>query len=250
MAMILQDAAMLVLMRDRPGAGTKPEVILLKRRSDRAFAAGVYRFPGGVLEPTDCIPSALALSLALTAAEAALRMPDVEPSSRTLGFWIAALRQTFAEADFLLARYGDGRLWEPSANDLRILVWQRRAIQQGHTNFPNMMHKLERWLATDLLVYFAHWITPETCSPRFSMRCFLTQAPFGVSPLPESSEAVEQLWLTAEEALQRHTNGELETTAVTTHILQRLMPFHTAAAAIDHMRLQTVETVVGVPEPG
>lgn len=249
MAMRIQDAAMLIPMRDRPGAGTKPEVLLLKHRSDREFATGAYRFPSGVLEPTDCIPSALALSPGLTAAEAALRIPDVAPSSRALGFWIAALRQTFAEAGFLLSRYGDGRLWEPSANDLRLLVWQRRAMQQGHTNFPNMMHELERWLATDLLVYFAHWITPETCSPRFSMRCFLTHVPFGVSPLPEPPEAVEQLWLTAEEALQRHANDELETTAVTTQILQLLRPFPTAASVIDHMRLQTVETKLGAPEP-
>ncbi len=243
MTTILQDAAMLVLMRDLPGAGTKPEVLLVKRRSNSGFETGAYSFPGGVLEPTDGLPAALALSPGFTAAEAALRMPDFEPSSRALSFWIAALRQTFAEADLLLSRYGDGRLWEPDANDLRTLVWQRRAWQQGNTNFPNMMHELERWLATDLLVYFAHGVTPETESPRFSTRCFLTPIPFGISALPETSTTVEQLWLTSEEALQRQANGELKITAIAANLLQRLMPFSTAQAAIDHMRLQTVETI-------
>lgn len=242
MATRLQDAAMLVLMRDRPGLGTKPEVLLLKRRSQGGFEAGAYSFPGGVLEPADGIPAALALSHAFTAAEAALRMPDVSSPSRALSFWIAALRQTFVEADILLARYGDGRLWEPSANDLHILVWQRRALRQGHTNFPNMMHELERWLATDLLVYIAHQTTPETGSPRFSTRCFLTRVPSGISALPETSSAVEQLWLSPEEALQRCEAGTLTTTAITANVLERLLPFSTAAEAIERLLLQSVET--------
>jgi len=242
MATIIQDAAILVLLRDLPGIGTKPEVLLVKRRSERGFEAGAYSFPGGVLEPTDCLPAALALSPGVTDAEAGLRMPDVEPSSRALGFWIAALRQTFAEADLLLARYGDGRLWEPSANDLRTLVWQRRAWQQGHTNFPNMMHELERWLATDLLVYFAHGITPETVSPRFSTRCFLTRVPSSVSALPETALAVDQLWLTAEAALQHHASGDLQLTDIAAKILQLLEPFpHAESAMHHHLRLQHVE---------
>ncbi|ETX07221.1 hypothetical protein [Candidatus Entotheonella palauensis] len=244
MATTPQDAAMLVLMRDQPGAGTKPEVLLVKRRSDRGFETGAYSFPGGALERIDYLPVALALSPGVTAEEAALRMPDVESSSRALGFWIAALRQTFAEADFLLARYGDGTLWEPSANDLRTLVWQRRSWQKGDTNFPNMMHELERWLATDLLVYFAHGLTPETPSPRFSTRCFLARVPFRVSPLPETSLAVDQLWVTAEEALRRHASGELQTTAITAKILQLLEPFSTAESAINHhLRLQSAEAL-------
>ena len=242
MATQLQDAAMLVLLRDLPGAGTKPEVLLVKRRSDRGFDAGAYSFPGGVLEPIDCLPAALALSPGVTAEEASLRMPDVASSSRALGFWIAALRQTFAEADFLLSRYGDGTLWKPSANDLRVLVWQRRAWQKGDTNFPNMMHELERWLATDLLVYFAHGVSPETSSPRFSTRCFLTRVPSDIEALPETSLAVEQLWLTAEEALQRHANGDLQITDIAAKILRLLEPFHTAESAMSHhLRLQRAE---------
>ncbi|WP_089718874.1 hypothetical protein [Candidatus Entotheonella palauensis] len=244
MATTPQDAAMVVLMRDQPGAGTKPEILLVKRRSESGFETGAYSFPGGALEPIDCLPVSLALSPGVTAAEAALRMPDAESPSRALGCWIAALRHTFAEADFLLARSGDGTLWEPSENDLRTLVWQRRAWQKGDTNFPNMMHELERWLATDLLVYFAHGFTPEAPPPRFSTRCFLTRVPFRVSPLPETSLAIEQLWLTAEEARQQHVNGELQLTAITAKILQLLEPFPTAEGAMSHhQRLPSVESL-------
>ena len=243
MATQLQDAAMLVLMRDLIGTGAKPEVLLVKRREDSAFDAGAYSFPGGALEATDCLPAALALSPGVMDAEAALRMPDAESPARALGFWIAALRQTFAEADLLLARYGDGSLWEPNANDLRTLVWQRRAWQKGDTNFPNMLHELERWLATDLLVYFAHGVTPEA-SPRFSTRCFLTRVPSGVAPLPETSLSVEQLWVSAEEALQRHASGDLPLTEIAAKILRLLEPFPHAEAAIrHHLRLQRAESL-------
>ncbi|PON13600.1 hypothetical protein C2W62_33495 [Candidatus Entotheonella serta] len=244
MSAILQDAAMLVLLRDLPGAGIKPEVLFVKRRSDHGFDTGAYSLPGGALEPTDRLPVALALSPGVTAAEAAIRMPDVESSLPALSFWIAALRQTFAEADLLLSRYGDGTLWEPNANDLRTLVWQRRSWHKGDTNFPNMMHELERWLATDILVYFAHGYSPEASAPRFSTRCFLTRMPSGISTLPETSLAVDQLWLTAKEALQRHTNGDFQATDITVKILRLLEAFPTADGAISHyLRQPRAETL-------
>jgi 8-oxo-dGTP pyrophosphatase MutT (NUDIX family) len=160
-----------------------------------------------------------------------------------LGFWIAALRETFERAGILLARYGDGRLWEPNANDLQVLARQRQALQQGRTNFPNMMHDLERALATDLLIYFAHGITPEDRPQRFSTRFFLAHMPSSVSPLPDQSEGVEQLWVTPEEVLQQHANGTLALPSGATHILQLLKPFPSATAAIEHFRLQPVATV-------
>jgi 8-oxo-dGTP pyrophosphatase MutT (NUDIX family) len=206
--------------------------------------AGAYAFPGGILEPNDFIPPALALSRAFTATEAAVRIPDVEPASRLLGLWIAALRETFETAGILLARYGDGRLWEPNANDLQVLARQRQALQQGRTNFPNMMHDLERALATDLLIYFAHGITPEDRPQRFSTRFFLAHMPASVSPLPDQSAGVEPLWMTPEDALQHHANGTLALLSGTTHILQFLKPFPSAAAAIEHFRLQPIETVL------
>jgi hypothetical protein len=239
-----QDAATLVLMRDPSGAGTTPEVLLIQRCPDEALVPGAYAFPGGRLIPDDILPSALTLSRTFTAAEAALRLPEVEPAARALSFWIAALRITFGANRLLLARYGDGRLWEPAGFDLHRLVQHRRALQQGSTNFPNMMHDLERALATDLLVYFAHGIVPEMQSLHFARRFFLAGMPSGVSPLPDQHDVGAPLWVTAEEALQRHGDGTLALRPVTLNILQLLRPFPSTAAALDHLRRQPVEIVV------
>jgi hypothetical protein len=62
--------------------------------------------------------------------------------------------------------------------------------------------------------------------------------PSGVSTLPAQSDGVEPLWVTPEEALQHHANGTLALLSGTTHILQLLTPFPSAAAAIEHFRLQ------------
>jgi 8-oxo-dGTP pyrophosphatase MutT (NUDIX family) len=244
MATTPQEAAMLVLIGDRSDTGSKPAVLLVQHPSDDALSARAYAFPGGKLAPNDAIPPALALSREFTAAEAAVRIPDVEPASRALGLWIAALRETFETAGILLARYGDGRLWEPHGHDLQVLAQQRQALQQERTNFPNLMHDLERALATDLLLYFAHGITPAGQAQRLSTRFFLAHMPSSVLTLPDQSDVVEPLWVTPEEALQRHANGTLPLTTVTTKILLLLKPFPSAAAAIEHFRLQPIETIL------
>jgi 8-oxo-dGTP pyrophosphatase MutT (NUDIX family) len=239
-----RDAATLVLMRDIPGIGTKPEVLLLKRHAHEAFAAGAYVFPGGMLEADDTIPAALALSRGVSLAAAAARLADATPASQALGLWIAALRETFEETGILLACYADGRFWEASPAERVQLAAQRRAMQQGVTSFVNMMHDVERYLATELLVYFAHWITPEIRPLRFSTRFFLAQAPDRFTALPDAVEVVEQIWLTPEEALQRHAKGEMEMMTVTVKILQTLSCFPSAAAAIEQLRDQPVATVL------
>lgn len=244
MVATLRDAATVVLMRDVPGVGNKPEVLMVKRHANEAFAAGAYVFPGGILEAADSIPAALVLSQGFPPTAAAALLPDVTPAAKALGFWIAALRETFEETGILLARYADGRLWEPSRREVVHIAALRRALQQGVTTFAAMMHDLERFLATDLLVYFAHWITPETYPLRFSTRFFLARVPSGLKAQPDHVEVVDQIWIAPEVALQRHATGEMEMMTVTTKILQTLSRFPSTTAAVEHLRDTSVETVL------
>ena len=238
------DTATLVLMREAQDATRKPEVLLLKRYASEACAAGAYGFPGGVLEAVDIIPAAQALSPLFPPAAAAERLPDVAQPAHALGFWITAWRKTFAEAGILLARHADGRLWHPSPDDVIRLAAQWRSLRRGETMFVTMMHDLELYLATDLLIYFAHWITPEMCPRRFSTRFFLVHVPEELTAVPDRMEVVEQVWITPEAALQRHTSGEMEMMTVTTKILQTLCSFPSAAAALEHLQETPVTTVL------
>jgi 8-oxo-dGTP pyrophosphatase MutT (NUDIX family) len=239
-----RDAVTLVMMREVPGVGTQPEVLMLQLHAKEASAAGAYGFPGGMLEADDYIPAALALSRGVSLEAAAARCADITPAPKALGFWIAALRETFEATGILLARYADGRFWELSPSDSVQLAAQRRALQKGITTFVNMMHDVERSLATDLLIYFAHWLTPENRSLRFSTRVFLARVPSSVTAVPDTDEVVEPLWITPEAALQRHTQGDLQMIPMTTEILRTLSRFRSAARAIEQLRDAPVTAVL------
>lgn len=235
-----RDAVTAVLMREVPGVGTKPEVLMLKRH-------GAYVFPGGMVEPDDSIPAALALSHTFPAQVAAARFKDGTPPEKALGFWIAALRETFEATGLLFARLGDGRLWEPTPAEHAYIETNRRAFQQGLVTFVSMMHDLERFLATDLLVYFAHWITPETHALRFSTRFFLARVPSSLQAQLNHLKDSEPTWMTPEAALQRHAAGEMDMSTVTTKILQRLSAFTSAETALRQLRRVPVEAVLPKP---
>jgi hypothetical protein len=57
-------------------------------------------------------------------------------------------------------------------------------------------------LAVDLMVPFAHWITPETQSKRFDTRFLLVAAPVAQLGAHDGSESVEGLWIAPNQALR------------------------------------------------
>src|SRR5258706_4625190 len=95
-----RDAATVVLLRDgSPGV----EVYLVKRSRMVDFMAGAHVFPGGRLDKSDSSASAYAL---LSPGTSALkqRLSEPSPAAHPAGLFVAALRQTFAEAGLLLGR--------------------------------------------------------------------------------------------------------------------------------------------------
>ncbi len=56
-------------------------------------------------------------------------------------------------------------------------------------------------LATDTLVYFAHWITPEVQPLRFDTRFFAATMPEGQEAIADEREITEVRWLTPGEAI-------------------------------------------------
>ncbi len=64
-------------------------------------------------------------------------------------------------------------------------------------------------LATDQLVYFAHWITPEERPIRFDTRFFVAPMPEGQEAKADEHEIVAVRWLTPAEALQARARGEI-----------------------------------------
>jgi hypothetical protein len=85
----------------------------------------------------------------------------------------------------------------------------RRAVQADNRAFWDMVRAERLTLATDRLVYFAHWITPVVNPYRFDTRFFAAAAPAGQAASADEREITEVRWLTPREALDANARGEL-----------------------------------------
>jgi len=216
-------AATLVLLRDRAGGGV--ETLLIQRHHKSRFAAGDFVFPGGRVEPADNPRDAVAWCVGLDEPTAARRL-GVGNDHAALGYWIGAIREAFEEVGTLMAYGPDGALVGDSAR----FAAHRRACQQDHRAFWDLLRTEELRLATDRLTYFAHWITPEENPLRFDTRFFAAVMPAAQTPEPDEREIVAVRWLSPAEAAAARERGEIGLRLPT---LKSLMLFDGATSAAD-----------------
>jgi 8-oxo-dGTP pyrophosphatase MutT (NUDIX family) len=220
---VARDAATVILARD---AGGDVEVLLLERHRASPMAPGAYAFPGGRVEVADAGPAWEPLCRGLTLAAAAAILPDVEPPTRAIGFWVAALREAFEEAAILLAYDRAGQLLG------RHGLTGARGAAADAAPFRRLLAAEGLVLATDRMAYWAHWITPEERPVRYDTRFFVAAAPPDATAEPDGTEIVGARWLTPADALGCHRAGELTLPAVTREILASVSPYPSAAALL------------------
>src|SRR5260370_17183567 len=75
------------------------------------------------------------------------------------------------------------------------------ARQSSVTDFNALIELAELTLATDLLVPFAHWITPVDQPKRFDTHFFLAPVPPDQVAMHDGREAIVVHWLTPEGAI-------------------------------------------------
>jgi 8-oxo-dGTP pyrophosphatase MutT (NUDIX family) len=167
----LREAASVILLRPaEPGF----EVFLLRRHKRASFMASAFVFPGGATEPGE--------------------------DART-----AAARELFEESGVLLAR-ADARL-DANTLEVPIQAMLRRRILEGTPASAAMAAAGLAW-STDVLVPWAHWITPSIEPKRFSARFFACELPSTQVPSFDDIETVDQVWVRPGEAIARA--GELQ----------------------------------------
>ena len=163
-------------------------------------------FPGGKIETSDGADDAAAWCRKVDAAQAARRLGNAAAPAAALGHWVGVIRETFEEVGILLAYAADGR---PVRLDRERYAAYRRACQADHRAFWEMLRAERLTLATDTLVYFAHWITPEVQPLRFDTRFFAAPMPEGQEAVADEQEITEVRWLTPREALDTNARGQL-----------------------------------------
>jgi 8-oxo-dGTP pyrophosphatase MutT (NUDIX family) len=231
-------AATLVLLRDRPGNGF--EILLMRRHAKSKFAAGDYVFPGGKLTADDNPPDAIGWCTGLDVASAATTLA-LEDAPLALAHWIGVIRETFEEVGVLLATSADGGPARVPADTLRRC---RTACQSDNRAFWTLVKEHDLRLATDRLVYFAHWITPEVQPLRFDTRFFAAPMPADQTPTGDDKEVTDLRWLAPADALDAAKRGEISLRNPT---IKNLMLFTDATSGRDalvRLRGRAVSTIL------
>jgi 8-oxo-dGTP pyrophosphatase MutT (NUDIX family) len=222
-----REAATVMLVRDAPDL----QVFMLRRNLNSDFVGGAYVFPGGAVDEADRAPELLDRCHGRDDASASrlLGLP-----SGGLGFWIAAIRESFEEAGVLLARSGgSGDLVDLEAGPVDVA---RRAVIAGERAFLEVVRGEDLLLDVGALHVFAHWITPAGAPRRYDTRFFVAEAPRGHTYLHDDGETVASEWVRPQDALDREARGELTLILPTLRSLAAIARFDRTSELIDTVR--------------
>ncbi|HET6305414.1 MAG TPA: NUDIX hydrolase [Myxococcota bacterium] len=224
-------AATILLVRD---AAAGLEVFLVERHHEIDFATGALVFPGGKLDPGDRDPRALA--------RCARGPGPTDEAARALR--VAAIRETFEEAGVLLARPRGSRALVDAARSREIGGRHRAGLLADAIALADVAETEDLELATDLLVPFAHWITPEFMPKRFDTHFFLVQAPPDQAAVHDGGESVDSTWATPAAALAEAEAGRRTIIFPTLLNLRKLGRSRSVAEALERARQGPIVTVL------
>lgn len=203
-------AATVVLARE---GGVGIEILLVRRPIASRFAAEAWVFPGGAVDPEDRELDRVRHTTAPVAGGWSDRLA-VTDSGEAMGYLVAAIRETWEETGILLA--------EGLAADAARTA--RRELLAG-APFADLLARHGMRLATEGLLYIAHWITPETEPRRYDARFFLARV--GAEAVCELNrgELEEWRWARPRDLVEEFASGALRLLPPTIHTLRLLADF-------------------------
>jgi len=206
-----------MLVRDDPDL----HVFMLRRNPDSVFSPNAYVFPGGAVDAADQDPAIHALVRGIDDVRASAL---VGTTSGGLRYWVAAARESFEEAGFVLGTAGDG------------FAATREAMNAGAVSWLEALAAHDACLHLDDLLVFAHWLTPEGAPRRYDTWFFAAAAPNDQHGEHDDAEAVDSEWLRPADALQRCRDGDIELIVPTICSLRALARFTRTADLLDAVR--------------
>jgi 8-oxo-dGTP pyrophosphatase MutT (NUDIX family) len=231
---VARPASTILLLRQ--GAADAIEVFMMVRHYQIEFASGALVFPGGSVDAGD---------------QDIVARPELYAGvegddATTLQFRIAAIRETFEESRILLARPRGSAELIDARRAGEIADAHRDALNDGKVGFADILADNDLALALDLLVPYAHWITPEGMKKRFDTWFFLAEAPPEQVGRHDGKESTDSIWLSPREALEGGNNGRFTLPFPTTRNLIKLGKQPDVASALDDARAGTIVTVMPI----
>jgi len=229
-------ASTLLLVRDGPRG---LEVFVVERHHQIDFAGGATVFPGGKVEDGDQDP------------ELRARCAGAEGLDETsLAFRVAAIREAFEECGVLLARSRGSRELISVARLADLLKRYRAEVREHRVSIGQLARAEELELACDLLVHFAHWITPEGMPKRFDTHFFLVAAPADQFAAHDGTESVDSAWISPRRALADADAGKRTVIFPTRMNLAKLARSECVRDALEAARASRIVTVLPRVERG
>jgi 8-oxo-dGTP pyrophosphatase MutT (NUDIX family) len=192
---------------------------MVRRHVKSDFAADVYVFPGGKVDPGDSDPELLEL-LDFHPLPAARR----EESERWKAVRVAAIRELFEEAGVLLATRR-GAIVDLVGDQAEAFDRYRRQLQAGAITLGDIARSEDLRLLGDSLHPFSRWITPEPFPRRFDTRFFVAEMPDRQLPIHDREETTASAWVSPGDALRRYRTGEFPLVFATEAHLRRMAEF-------------------------
>ena len=214
----VREAATVLIVDERPDV----HVLMLKRNARSIFVGDMWVFPGGAVDPADRHPDIESLVEGWSDGSASQRI--AQPSGG-LGFWVAALRETFEEAGLLLAG-------QPGTSDMLPLEpgderfdRHRDGLNAGELDFAAILRSEGLTMRATEMHYVSQWVTPLGPPRRYDTRFFVTERPQTQVPLHDDDEAVHHEWVRAADAIEANESGEMVMMTPTVAMLKRLATF-------------------------
>lgn len=190
-------AATLVIMR-APDSGGVDEILMVKRATTMAFAAGAVVFPGGRVDPDDY----------MVAQRHGFGEIDADGAAR-----VAALRETLEETGLAVG-------WPALAE--KEVAEVRRALLSG-TLLSDILAARGDRIALETLVPFARWCPNFKESRTFDTRFYAVEAPaHGHELTVEEAEHSHIFWASAKDTLAMADRGEVSVIFPTRRNLERI----------------------------
>jgi 8-oxo-dGTP pyrophosphatase MutT (NUDIX family) len=203
------------------------QAYLLRRTMTMAFAAGMYVFPGGSVDPRDEVLDDAAWVGPPPRAWAGLLSADERLAKALV---CAAVRETFEESGVLLAGAGPDEVVADTTGD----DWEddRLALLARDLSFAALLARRGLVLRADLLRPWAHWITPEFEPKRFDTRFFVAALPAGQRTRDVGGEADRVAWVRPADALAASAAGEMGMLPPTAFTLAEVGSYDGVAAVL------------------
>ncbi|MGB5756932.1 MAG: NUDIX hydrolase [Acidimicrobiales bacterium] len=210
-AVPISHAATVMLVDDRPDL----HVLMVHRTARVVFAADMWVFPGGRVDPDDHLDDFDTLCRGLSD-EQASKVLDVPKGG--LAWWIAAARETLEEAGLFLA----------SQTDAETIAEIRRLVLQDENLFADVL--LARGITLDVtpIEEVARFVTPLGPPRRFDARFFVARAPADQHPSHDEGEIVNCEWIRPRDALDQWADGEMEMMSPTVRMVACLARYDSA----------------------